>query len=69
LTYHSILHVDKNKPSDEGQKNMNEKHMKTYPKQDIDWSPEKDVRSVLEKSEQGYSEFQQWILLKIGIND
>ena len=43
--------------------------MKTYPKQDIDWSPEKDVRSVLEKSEQGYSEFQQWILLKIGIND
>ena len=69
LIYRSIPHVDKNKSSDEGQKNLNEKHMETYPKQDKDWSPEKDVRPVLEKSEQGYSEFQQWILLHAGIND
>ena len=69
LIYRSIPHVDKNKSSDEFQKNLNEKHMETYPKQDKDWSPDKDVRPVLEKSEQGYSEFQQWILLHAGTND
>ena len=43
--------------------------VETYQEEDQGWSPEKDVRPVLEKSQQGYSEFQQWILLHAGTHD
>jgi len=69
LIYRSSTQFDKKKSSDEVWENWTAKHMENYTKQDRDWSSEKDVRPVLEKSQQGYSEFQQWILLHAGTND
>ena len=55
LIYRSIFETNKNKSRGD---------LKDPDK----WSPN-DARPVLEKSKEGYSEFQQWILLHAGTND